>query len=213
MDPGCFSALFPSLQLAYVSWKSKWGAAWHAQLKLYWPCLEGKDCLMHLDSCFQLSEGGIWLLLNSVTLLTRVHHWCITNLISFAVKLLTTWSTCYICIANYSCLGIEPCLFPHWINILCFSAAFLLAKLIWIPSLSSSLFVVPTRFVICRFRNSLRFHKSVLKTKVLIFGTHPNLEIQCNQEMHLILKQCLSYCEILSCLFPSDVNMRGTMLV
>lgn len=44
------------------------------QLQLYWPCLEGKDCLMHLDSNFQLPEEGIWLLLSSVTLLTRVHH-------------------------------------------------------------------------------------------------------------------------------------------
>lgn len=91
--------------------------------------------------------------------------------------------------SNYSCLGAEPGLSPHWINILCFSYAFPFVKFIWIPSLFSSLFVVPTSFVICRFKNSLRLHTSVLKIKVLILGTHLNIEMQCDQEMCLILKQ------------------------
>lgn len=149
----------------------------------------GKGCLMDLDSFIFRCLGDVWLLLNRVTLLTYVHHWSITDLTSFSVKLLTSCSTSYICITNYSCLGAEPCLCPHCLNILCFSSVVPFAKYIWIPSLSSSLFVVPTSFVICRFKNSLRFHSSILKTKVLILGTHPNLEMQRNQEMHAILKQ------------------------
>lgn len=156
LNPDCFTALvlFYPVQFVHVFWKS-------SQSFISSVCRERLPDGSWLCFIFRCL-GGVWLLLNRVTLSTHV----ITDLTSFSVKLLTACSTSYICITNYSCLGAEPCLCPHCLNILCFSSVVPFVKYIWIPSLSSSLFVVPTSFVICRFKNSLRFHSSILKTKV-----------------------------------------------
>lgn len=201
---------FYSIQFVHVSWKSK-RAGQHVPAKALSVLSIGKGCLMNLDS---LSFSAVWGgYLTFTQQCNTVDSWSslMHNKPHIFFCKTATWSTFYICIANYSCLGAEPCLCPHWINILCFSSDFPFVKFIWIPSLSSSLFVVPTSFVICRFKNSLRFHNSILKTKVLILGTHPNLETQCSQEMHSILKQwTLRNFEIS---VPKWCEPLGTMLV